>query len=128
VVYTGTHDNNTSLGWYLEEASAGERKLVRAYTGSRGHEIHWEMVRLAMSSVADTAIIPHQDLVGLGSDCRMNRPGVALGNWRFRITPWMLEDHVARRLSDTAWAFGRGAREPEAEEDDGGEPSPRPEA
>jgi 4-alpha-glucanotransferase len=110
VVYTGTHDNNTAVGWYWEDASLRERDLVRRYCGSDGREIHWDLVRLAMASVADLAIVPHQDLVGLGSDCRMNTPSVAEGNWRFRIKPWMLGEGVKGRLADLIWTYGRAAR------------------
>lgn len=107
VVYTGTHDNNTSLGWFLGDAGDAERDYLRRYTGSEGMEPHWDMVRLAMASVAALAVIPHQDAAGLGADCRMNTPGVAEGNWRFRVTPWMLDGALADRLADLAWIFGR---------------------
>ena len=65
-VYTGTHDNNTSLGWYLEDATDEERELLLRYCGTEGREIHWDMIRLALGSVAELAVIPHQDLAGLG--------------------------------------------------------------
>jgi 4-alpha-glucanotransferase len=107
VVYTGTHDNNTAAGWYHEEASEGERDLVRRYAGSDGSEIHWDMIRLAMASVADLAIVPHQDLAGLGSDCRMNKPAQAEGNWQFRILPWTLKQDIQRRLHELIWVYGR---------------------
>ena len=118
VVYTGTHDNNTSVGWYLEDASADEQDLFRRYAGSVGETVHWDMIRLALGSPALLAVIPHQDLAGLGSDCRMNRPGVADGNWRFRITPWMLDDPIRDRLADLVWTYGR-APEPEIEAGEG---------
>jgi 4-alpha-glucanotransferase len=116
VVYTGTHDNNTTAGWYSDDADQAERDLVRRYVGSDGTEIHWDMVRLAMASVPDLAIVPHQDLAGLGSDCRMNTPAVADGNWEFRILPWTLKSEIQQRLADLIRVFGRwpGA---EAEED-----------
>jgi 4-alpha-glucanotransferase len=107
VVYTGTHDNNTTAGWYSDDADEEERDLVRRYVGSDGSEIHWDMVRLAMASVADLAIVPHQDLAGLGSDCRMNTPGLADGNWEFRILPWTLKDEIQERLADLIWVYGR---------------------
>ena len=106
-VYTGTHDNNTSLGWFLEDASDGERELVTAYTGSDGTEIHWDLIRLALASTADLAVLPHQDLVGLGADCRMNTPAVADGSWTFRITPWMLGPEIRDRLAEMAGTYGR---------------------
>lgn len=107
VVYTGTHDNNTTAGWWLEDASEEERRLFRLYTGSDGREVHWDMIRLALASVADLAVIPHQDLVGLGGDCRMNKPSEANGNWRFRITPWMLDEAVRDRLAEALWVYDR---------------------
>jgi len=107
VVYTGTHDNNTTLGWFFEDAGEGERELVRRYTGRDGSEVHWDLIRLAMASVADLAVVPHQDLAGLGADCRMNTPAVAEGNWAFRITPWMLDSEIRHRLSDLIETYGR---------------------
>jgi 4-alpha-glucanotransferase len=106
-VYTGTHDNNTSLGWYLEDTSDVERELLLSYTGTDGAEIHWDLVRLAMASVADLAVVPHQDLAGLGADCRMNTPSTADGNWVFRITPWMLDEEIQTRLAEMVETFGR---------------------
>jgi 4-alpha-glucanotransferase len=107
VVYTGTHDNNTTVGWYLEDASDEEKDLVRRYVATSGREIHWDLIRLALASVAETAVVPHQDLAGLGSDCRMNTPSVGEGNWRFRITPRMLDEGIQARLWDMVEAFGR---------------------
>jgi 4-alpha-glucanotransferase len=107
VVYTGTHDNNTSLGWFLEDADREEKELLLSYADCADQEISWEMIRLALASVAHTAIIPHQDLAGLGADCRMNTPGVADGNWKFRITPWMLDDKIHDRLAEMVETYGR---------------------
>jgi len=107
VIYTGTHDNNTTVGWYLEDASDEEKDLVQRYAGSSGQEVHWDLIRLALASVADTAIVPHQDLVGLGADCRMNVPAVGEGNWRFRITPRMLGEGIQARLWEMVEAYGR---------------------
>ena len=111
VVYTGTHDNNTTLGWFLEDASEEEREFVRRYTAASGREVHWDLIRLAMASVADLAIVPHQDLAGLGSDCRMNTPAVGEGNWRFRITPPMLSEGILARLRGLIETYGRMAPE-----------------
>lgn len=108
VVYTGTHDNNTTLGWFLEDASDGERDLVRSYVGSDCAEVNWDLTRLAMGSVADLAVVPHQDLAGLGADCRMNTPAVAEGNWSFRLMPWMLGAEIRERLAEMVVTFGRG--------------------
>ena len=107
VVYTGTHDNNTSLGWYLEDANDGERSLVRGYTGGDGSDVSWDLIRLAMASVADLAVVPHQDLANLAGDCRMNTPAVADGNWTFRVTPWMLDSGIRDRLAAMIETYGR---------------------
>ena len=107
VVYTGTHDNNTTLGWFLDDASPEEREYLRRYLGTDGREIHWDMIRLALSSVADLAIVPHQDVAGLGADCRMNTPSKTEGNWRFRLTDWMLGDALRDRFADLASLYGR---------------------
>lgn len=107
VVYTGTHDNNTTVGWYLGDASEDERGYVRRYLPTDGREIHWDLIRAALASVAHLAVIPHQDLAGLGADCRMNTPGVAEGNWRFRVTNWMLSDWHQRRLAELIKTYGR---------------------
>ena len=107
VVYTGTHDNNTTLGWYSDDATEEEKDLVRRYTASSGREINWELIRLAMASVADTAIVPHQDLAGLGAESRMNTPSVGEGNWSFRLTPRMLDEGIQGRLRDLIDVYGR---------------------
>ena len=89
VVYTGTHDNDTTIGWYLT-APEIERHRVRLYTRSDGSTIHWELIRLAMLSVADQAIVPLQDFMNLDGSHRMNLPGTVGGNWLWRYTPDML--------------------------------------
>jgi len=110
VVYTGTHDNNTTLGWYLEDANDGERELVRNYTGGDGSDVSWDLIRLVMASVADLAVVPHQDLANLGADCRMNTPAVADGNWTFRLTPWMLDSDIRDRLAEMIGTYGRNRK------------------
>ncbi len=89
VVYTGTHDNDTTIGWY-ESAPDAERHRAREYTRSDGNAIHWELIRAGMMSVADQAIFPLQDLMGLGTEHRMNFPGTTSNNWLWRYTPEML--------------------------------------
>jgi 4-alpha-glucanotransferase len=109
VVYTGTHDNNTTLGWFLDDASPSEKEFVCRYLATDGREIHWDLIRLALSSVADLAVVPHQDIAGLGSDCRMNTPSKPEGNWRFRLTDWMLGDALRDRFAGLAWLYGRSS-------------------
>jgi 4-alpha-glucanotransferase len=107
VVYTGTHDNNTTAGWYAEDATEEEKDLLRRYVATDGSEIHWDMIRLALASVADLAVVPHQDLAGLGSEHRMNRPGRSDGNWRFRLPEVALATGYRDRLADLIRVFGR---------------------
>ena len=109
VVYTGTHDNNTVRGWFENEASAAELRMVRSYTGRRlsTKNAHHEFVRLAMMSVANTVIIPMQDILGLGAEARMNRPACMEGNWQWRLLPTQLSATVAHRLADTTEKYGR---------------------
>ncbi|MGA7670293.1 MAG: 4-alpha-glucanotransferase [Nitrolancea sp.] len=106
VVYTGTHDNNTTAGWYagLEEPT---RDHLERYLGGRCEEINWSLIRLAHASVASTAIVPAQDLLGLGSDARMNTPGTVEENWHWRLMPDALSDQIAHRLKDMAEVYGR---------------------
>ncbi len=110
VVYTGTHDNNTSVGWYENDATASERDLLRRYAASDGSEVHWDLIRLALSSVAELAVVPHQDLLGLGAQARMNTPGIADGNWTFRISPEMMAEGPAARFRALVETYGRGPR------------------
>ena len=111
VVYTGTHDNDTTLGWL---SSAGEKELsaLRRYTGPSSEELHWRLIRLAMMSVARVAIVPLQDVLGVGSEGRMNTPGRAGGNWGWRFALAALTPQVAARLKDLAEASGRVPRSP----------------
>lgn len=84
VVYTGTHDNNTTVGWYTE-STEHERHRIRVALGSPGQDISWEVMRAAWQTVAERAVAPAQDVLRLGADCRMNTPGVAEGNWAWRM-------------------------------------------
>jgi len=108
VVYTGTHDNDTTVGWWTGAAEHStrsaaetetEREHARSYLGFDEGEVHWAFIRGVLASVADTAIVPAQDLIGLGSEARMNRPGTAGGNWRWRLLPGQLTRETARRLA-----------------------------
>jgi 4-alpha-glucanotransferase len=89
IVYTGTHDNDTAAGWY-ESTDEAVRDRFRLYTGRDGSDPAWAMLREAWASAAGTAIAPMQDFMKLGADARMNTPGVAAGNWgwRLRDLPW----------------------------------------
>jgi 4-alpha-glucanotransferase len=116
VVYTGTHDNDTTMGWWTaavghstrsEAALENEREQARRYLALDGREVHWQFIRAVLSSVADTAIVPAQDLLGLGSDARMNRPGIAAGNWRWRLLPRQFSHDTARKLAVISETYDR---------------------
>jgi 4-alpha-glucanotransferase len=113
VVYTGTHDNDTTLGWYRAE-SEKTRDLVRRYLARDGHDISWDLARLAFASVASMAVVPLQDLLKLGSEARMNYPSRAEGNWQWRFASPMLGNEVGGRLRELALLYGRCEPEPEA--------------
>ncbi len=109
VVYTGTHDNNTVRGWFEREANQGERERLFRYLGREvsADEVHWELIRLAMMSIADMVIVPIQDLLGLGQEAQMNRPSVARGNWQWRLSPGWLTESVRERLRSLTNTYGR---------------------
>lgn len=109
VVYTGTHDNNTTRGWFESEAGPEQRRRLAEYLGFTPSEetIAWELIRLAMASVCGLAVIPMQDVLGLDGMARMNRPSVAEGNWEWRLRPDHLTGELANRLSRLAATYGR---------------------
>src|SRR5262249_7844705 len=106
VVYTGTHDNDTTRGWY---ATLGEKEkdFTRRYLGRDASDIAWDLIRLAWASIADYALAPLQDLLDLGTEARMNLPGRAAGNWGWRFTPEMLTDRCLDRLRELTEVYGR---------------------
>ena len=97
VVYSGTHDNDTSVGWF-RTATPREKEFVLQYTGSDGREIHWDLIRLALRSVAVLAVFPFQDILGLDSSDRMNFPGTTTGNWEWRFSWSQVNPGHAERL------------------------------
>lgn len=106
VVYTGTHDNDTTVGWYKEQ-SEKDKDYIRRYMNVSGDNINWDLIRLAISSSAKYAIIPVQDIMGLDSDSRMNTPGVGEGNWQFRFEEGMLNEDMAKELKYLCELFNR---------------------
>ncbi len=106
VCYTGTHDNDTTLGWYKNAYEASKDKL-RRYFSTDASDICWVMIRACFSSVANMAIVPMQDVLCLDSWARMNTPGVAEGNWSWRFTEADMTDQLAARLFETAKLYGR---------------------
>jgi len=117
VAYTGTHDCDTTAGWWTStghgestrtpESIAREREFTRRYLHTRGDEIHWDFIRALQASVADTVLMPLQDVLGLGSDARMNQPATLGGNWRWRYREEMLTPPMAARLKELARTYDR---------------------
>lgn len=109
VMYTGTHDNDTSLGWFQHEVSHNPTLLarLRKYCAGQPETISWDMIRLAFQSRSEIAIVPLQDVLGLGSEARMNIPGTPSNNWRWRFAPWALTPQAAAQLHELGEATGR---------------------
>lgn len=99
VIYTGTHDNDTITGWWNSGAAEHEKRNAEAYLGRTDDGIHWAFIRAAQCSPATLSIIPLQDVLGLGSETRMNTPSVYGGNWRWRFTENQLEAGLAAKLA-----------------------------
>lgn len=110
IIYTGTHDNNTARGWFEKEAAPETRERLFRYLGREvpKEAIHWELIRLAMMSVADKAVFPLQDILGLGAEARMNRPSTTEGNWQWRLLPEQLTPAIAEMLRGMTALSGRG--------------------
>jgi 4-alpha-glucanotransferase len=107
VVYTGTHDNDTARGWY-EDADAAEREAIASYLGVRdANDVAWSLIRAAYTSVAETAIVPVQDILNLGSEGRMNRPGAEHDNWSWRLAGGALTQEHADELRALGEVSGR---------------------
>ncbi len=106
VVYTGTHDNDTVVGWYAA-APEGVRRYLREYLDRAEPRIPYDLIRLAYASAANTAVVPLQDVLGLDTTARINYPGREEGNWRWRFEEGQLHPHHARFLADLARVFGR---------------------
>jgi 4-alpha-glucanotransferase len=111
VVYTGTHDNDTAVGWYLsKEISSKAKGLATEYANYQNPDaahFHKQLIYLAQSSVAALCILPMQDVLGFGNDCRMNLPGTASNNWQWRCAPRFITDSLAADLRGTTALFGR---------------------
>ncbi|MFI3175849.1 MAG: 4-alpha-glucanotransferase, partial [Bacillota bacterium] len=112
VVYTGTHDNNTTKGWY-GVAPEDEKDHYRRYMNTGGENVSWDFIRLAFSSVANTVIVPLQDVMDLGSEACMNKPGTATDNWNFNFEWHMLEEGQIQGLAYLSELFGRNQEEKE---------------
>jgi 4-alpha-glucanotransferase len=117
VVYTGTHDNDTTLGWWNSSGAGDstrstedvgrEKDFALRYLAADGREMHWTLIRAALASVANTALIPMQDILGLGSEARMNLPGRESGNWEFRFSWEQLTPEITLRLRELVELYER---------------------
>lgn len=116
ICYTGTHDNDTTVGWYYKLDAASQDK-IRRYMNCDGSNIHWDFIRTALSSTARYAVFPMQDLFGYGSDCRMNTPGQASGNWAWRYEAEKLTPQLAASLKDICEVYGRDRSRMEEKEE-----------
>jgi len=115
--YTGTHDNDTTVGWFRSVPGEGstrtaaqidqERNFCLRYLNTRGEEIHWDFIRGVLASVANTAVVPLQDLLGLGTEARMNLPNSTEGNWSWRFKQGALTEETAARLKELTTLYGR---------------------
>jgi 4-alpha-glucanotransferase len=107
VVYVGTHDNDTALGWF-HSISPEDRAYVTDYLRlSEAEGYHWGLMRGAWASVADLAVVQAQDLLGLGSEARMNEPSTTGKNWRWRALPGVFTPELAQRLRQETELYGR---------------------
>lgn len=106
VIYTGTHDNDTTRGWF-ESVSEKEQRFVCRYLGTDGKNVVWDLIRLAWMSVADMALVPLQDILELGSEARMNLPGRAAGNWAWRLREGQLTPRHLERLAELTVLYAR---------------------
>ncbi|MCF6154376.1 MAG: 4-alpha-glucanotransferase [Candidatus Brocadia sp.] len=110
VVYSGTHDNNTTKGWYKKELSHEDRDRIQKYLGREVTEdnIHHHLIRLAMMSVANMVVIPMQDILGHGEESRMNFPATSENNWKWRLLPEQITPAQIQELSEATMIYGRG--------------------
>jgi 4-alpha-glucanotransferase len=114
IVYTGTHDNDTTVGWFLGNQINDElRQRIKALANRTLHDnsgIHRDLIYLALSSISMMSILPLQDVLGFGNDCRMNSPGEPRGNWRWRCAPEFLTEEIGHYLKTQTVLFGRGRK------------------
>ena len=108
IVYTGTHDNDTVIGWWnAQPPDSRAREFCSKYLGSDGEDINWDMIRAAWASIADTAIAPLQDVLGLDNDSRMNLPASTSGNWQWRFREGDISDEMTEKLRAFTQVYGR---------------------
>jgi len=115
--YTGGHDNDTTLGWWTSSGAGEstrtehdireEHDFTRAYLGFKNEKVNWIFIRAVLASVANTAMVPLQDVLGLGSEARMNLPGTVSGNWRWRYKADSLTKEIGEKLLSLTLLYGR---------------------
>jgi 4-alpha-glucanotransferase len=106
-VYTGTHDNAPTRAWYEQDATPAERDHLRTYLRTDAADVAWDLIRAASASVAGTVVVPLQDVLALGDEGRMNRPGQAGGNWTWRFRWEDLKPETGARLLELTTLYGR---------------------
>jgi len=114
ITYTGTHDNDTTVGWFFSnQLNDTQRMAIKKMTNRDFHDnssIHHDLIYLAQSSISQLTIFPLQDIFGFGNDCKMNSPGVAKGNWKWRCSGEFLTSDIAQSLKYSTRLFGRGRK------------------
>lgn len=113
VVYTGTHDNDTTLGWWRNSSTPDERSAMQIYLSVDGNMANWDLIRCGMTSIAHTFVVPAQDLLDLDSDCRMNLPGRPEGNWTWRLNEDDLTPELGQKMREMMLTYGRCNNAPE---------------
>lgn len=112
IVYTGTHDNDTTVGWFLsDKLDDRQRENIKLIANRDSHDLresHHDLIFLAQSSISMLSMLPLQDILGFGGDCKMNSPGIAEGNWRWRCAAEFLTPEIAQQLKESTQRFNRG--------------------
>ena len=110
VVYTGTHDNNTTKGWFMNETGKLHHRHLKSYTEKKINKknCHWQLIRMAYASVDKLAIVPMQDFLGLGAEARMNIPSTENHNWLWRLSEKDLTPKIKRKINKLVKIYGRG--------------------
>ncbi|MGC9134938.1 MAG: 4-alpha-glucanotransferase [Caldisphaera sp.] len=107
IVFTGTHDNNTTIGWFQESGKKQKMDFIKYIGGNLSEKINWAFIRLAMSSICDVSIIPMQDVLGLGKESRINTPGTIGKNWKWKLSSNYYSKSISKRLLEYTETYGR---------------------
>jgi 4-alpha-glucanotransferase len=109
VAFTSTHDSNTIMGWFDNDADAEQKKRLFECIGHKvsADKVNWALIKLAFESVSNTVVVPVQDILGLGEKARMNRPATIKGNWQWRLTAGKINSRIANRLKKLTVTFDR---------------------